>query len=189
VIEMANTKGKEDAADLAKTVIAGVQKHLATVQLQVAGGSFTATQIVAELQQLVDLRAAVDAARATTTAKVAAEAAALPALRAFLSAIVQAVRTAFGNQADVLADFGLAPRKAPTPLTVEQKAAAAAKREATRAARGTKSAKAKKGIKGAVTGIVMTPVVAGAPVVQASAAPTASPSTGNATGGTAPHTA
>ena len=34
-----------------------------------------------------------------------------PALRAFMSAIVQCVRTAFGNQADVLADFGLAPKK------------------------------------------------------------------------------
>ena len=70
----------------------------------------------------------------------------------------------FGTQADVLADFGLAPEKARTPLTVEQKAAAAAKREATRVARGTKGAKAKKGIKGAVTGVVMTPVVAAEPV-------------------------
>ena len=85
-----------------------------------------------------------------------------------MSAIVQAVRTAFGGQADVLADFGLAPKKARAPLTVEQMAAAAAKRKATRAARGTTSKKAsKKGIKGAVTGIVVTPIVAGAPVVQA----------------------
>jgi hypothetical protein len=106
-----------------------------------------------------------------------------------MSAIVQAVRTAFADQADVLADFGLPPKKVPTPLTVEQKAAAAAKREATRAARGTTSAKAKKGIKGAVTGIVMTPIVAGAPAVQAPPAPTAGPTPGTATGGTTPHTA
>ncbi|HEY3820402.1 MAG TPA: hypothetical protein VGL81_24725 [Polyangiaceae bacterium] len=186
---MAKNKGKDTAADLATTLIAGIQKRLATTQFQVAGGAFTAAQVIAELQQLVDLRAAVNAARAATTAKVAAETAQAPALRAFMSAIVQFVRTAFGGQADVLVDFGLPPKKARTPLTVEQKAAAAAKREATRAARGTTSAKVKKGIKGAVTGITMTPIVAGPPAVQAPSAPTASPSTGTATGGTAPKTA
>jgi hypothetical protein len=122
----------------------------------------------------------VNAARAATTVKVAAERAKAPALRAFMSALVQCVRVQFGTQADVLADFGLPPKKVATPLTVEQKAAPAAKRAATREARGTKSAKAKKGIKGAVTGVVVTPVVAGAPVAPT---PTAPP------GGTAPHTA
>ena len=109
---MAKIKGKETAAGLAKTLIAGVQKHLATAgQLPVAGGTFTAAQIVAELQQLVDLREAVDAARAATTAKVAAEAAQAPALRVFMSAIVQFVRAAFGSQADVIADSGLLRRR------------------------------------------------------------------------------
>jgi hypothetical protein len=186
---MANTKGKATAADLATTLIAGLQKHLATAgQLPVAGGTFTVAQIVAQLQKLVDLRTAVDAARAATTAKVAAEAVQAPALRVFMAAVVQFVRAAFGAQADVITDFGLAPRKVPTPLTVEQKAAATAKRAATRAARGTTSAKAKKGIKGAVTGITLTPIVAG-PAAQAPTASTAAPTTGTATGGTAPHTA
>jgi hypothetical protein len=65
-----------------------------------------------------------------------------------------------------------------TPLTVEQKALAAAKAKATREARGTKSAKAKKGIVGAVTSVVITPVVAGAPVVQPASAPVVTPTTG-----------
>ena len=186
---MAKTQGKAVAADLASSLIAGIQKHLATGAIQVEGGTFTAAQVIAELQQLVDLRAAASAARAAAMAKVAVETAQAPALRAFMSAIVQFVRTAFGSQADVLADFGLSPRKARTPLTVEQKAAAAAKREATRAARGTTGAKAKKGIKGAVTGITMTPIVAGPSVAQSPAAPTASPTPGTATGGTTPHTA
>ena len=150
----------------------------------------TAAQITSELQELVDLRAGVgNAARAATTVKVATETAKAPALRAFMSALVECVRVQFGTQADVIADFGLSPRKAPTPLTIGQKAAAAAKREATRTARGTMSAKAKKGIKGAVTGVVVTPIVAGAPVVQAPNAPTAAPVLGAATGGTTPHTA
>jgi hypothetical protein len=187
---MAKIKGKNTAADLATTLIAGIQKRLATAQFPVAGSTLTAAQVIAELQQLVALRDAVNAARAVTTAKVALETAQAPALRAFMSAIVQFVRTAFGTQADALADFGLPPKKVRAPLTVEQKAAAAAKREATREARGTKSAKAKKGIKGAVTGIQMIPVVAGAPAVPApTPAPTASPITGTATGGTAPKTA
>jgi hypothetical protein len=186
---MANKKGKATAADEAKTLIAGLQKHLANGQLTFAGGTFTAAQIISELQQLVDLRAAVVAAQATASAKVDAETAQLPALRAFMSALVQCIRVQFGTQADVLSDFGVSPKKAATPLTVEQKAAATAKSAATRAARGTKSAKAKKGIKGTVTGVVVTPVTAGAPVVQSSPAPTAAPSTGTATGGTTPHTA
>jgi hypothetical protein len=176
---MANKKGKNTAADLAETLIAGIQKHLANAQLAFAGGTFTAAQVISELQELVDLRAAVNTARAATTAKVATEVAKTPALRAFMSAFVQVVLVQFGTQADVLADFGVPPKKVATPLTVEQKAAASAKRAATRAARGTKSAKAKKGIKGAVTGVVVTPIVAGAPVVQAPTAPV---------GGTTPHT-
>jgi hypothetical protein len=186
-MKMAKNKGKATAADLASTLIAGIQKHLATGSMQVAGGTFTAAQAIAELQQLVVLRTAVDTARATATAKVEAETAQAPALRAFMGAIVQFVRTAFGSQADVLADFGLPPKKARTPLTIEQKAAAAAKRTATRAARGTTGPKAKKGIKGAVTGIVMTPIVAPEPAAKASPAPTNVLATGTATGGTTPH--
>jgi len=50
----------------------------------------------------------------------------------------------FAGDAAVLADFGLKARKARAPPTTEQKAAAKAKAEATREARGTKGPKAKK---------------------------------------------
>jgi hypothetical protein len=184
---MANT-GKKTATDLAKTLIAGTQKRLANGgPLQFAGGTFTPTQIVDELSKLVTLRADVDAARAATTTKVDAERAQLPALRAFMLGFVQALRVLFGTQADVMADFGLPPKKARTPLTVEQKAAAAAKRKATRTARGTKSAKAKKGIKGDVTGVVVTPVVV--EQIAPTPAPTAAPTTGAAPGGAPTRTA
>jgi hypothetical protein len=158
---MATNKGKRVAADLAESLIAGLQKRLAgSTQVPLSGGVFTPAQIVAELQKLVTMRADVEAARAATRAKVEVERTSAPAIRAFMSTVVQFVRTAFGNQADVLADFGLDPKKVRTPLTVEQKAAAAAKRETTREARGTKSAKAKKGIKGTVTGVEIKPVLA-----------------------------
>ena len=188
---MANNKGKKVAADLAESLIAGIQKRLAGVtQVPLAGGVFTPAQMVDELQKLVTMRADVETARAETRARVEVERAGAPALRAFMSTVVQFVRAAFGSQADVLADFGLPPKKARAPLTVEQKAAATAKREATREARGTKSAKAKKGIKGTVTGVVVTPIVAepAKPAAPASAAPSAAPRTGAATGGPTPPT-
>lgn len=182
------TKGKKTAADLAKSLIAGTQKRLANGgPLQFAGGTFTPAQIVDELTKLVTLRTDVDSARAATRTKVDAERAQAPALRAFMLDFVQALKVLFGTQADVMADFGLPPKKVRTPLTVEQKAAAAAKRKATRTARGTKSAKAKKGIKGDVTGVVVTPVV----VEQAAPtpAPPATPTTGSAAGGASTRTA
>lgn len=75
-----------------------------------------------------------------------------------MSAVIAFVRFNFGSDPEALADFGLKPPKARTPLTAEQKAAAAAKRKATREARGTKGPKAKKDIHGNVTAkLVVTP--------------------------------
>ena len=47
------------------------------------------------------------------------------------------VKVTYRSAPSTLADFGVAPPKVRTPLTVEQQAAAVAKREATRAARHT----------------------------------------------------
>ena len=79
----------------------------------------------------------------------------------------------------MLADFGITP-KARAPLTVEAKAAAAAKRAATRAARHTMGTQQKKGIKGDVTGVLVTPITAASPTVAAPASPTP-PATSGAT--------
>ncbi len=103
---------------------------------------------VGELQAFIDNRAAVVAAQATAKTKVAAERAALPALDAFILAFVAFIRLTFGPKANVLADFGLAPRKARAPLTAEQKAVAVAKRNATRAARLVISKNKKRASKG-----------------------------------------
>jgi hypothetical protein len=87
----------------------------------------------------------------------------------------------------VLADFGIHP-KTRAPLTVEAKAAAAAKREATRTARGTKGSVQKKGIKGAVIGVTVTPITA-APPIATPTSPTAGATSSVTTAGTTPHTA
>ena len=76
--------------------------------------------------------------------KVAAEKAAMPALRTLMDAYVTYVKaTVFG--ATDLADFGLTPKKAPAPLSAEaRRRRAVAKRASTRAARGTKGSKQKR---------------------------------------------
>ena len=155
--KIATTKQKQAA--LAGQLAAGTQKHLANAgQLTFAGGTFTPSQVVDRLHSVATLRADADAARAVATAKVAAERAQLPALREFILAFVGLVRVLFGTSPDILADFGLEPKKAPKALTPEQKAAAKVKRAATREARGIIGRVKRAKVKGDVTGVVITPV-------------------------------
>ena len=171
---MANkVKNGNKIANLAGQLTAGIPKLPPSVtSITLNGETFTPAQLSSELGTLVTLQADVDTAQAALDAKKAVLAARVAALRALASAFVQFLRAAFGNQPDVLALFGLAPRKAATPLTTEEKAAAAAKRASTRAARGTKGPKAKARIKGTVTGVLVTPLEQTAPSV---------PATGNTT--------
>jgi hypothetical protein len=154
-----NSRDKSGTATLAGKLAAGTAKHLgAGTQVLMLGSTFTPADITSKLTQIVTLRAAADAAKASSAGKVAAEKQQLPALRAFMSAYTAYVHTAFNSVPDVLADFGLTPKKAPAALSAEAQAAAVAKRNATRDARGTKGSKQKKAIKGDVAGITMTPV-------------------------------
>jgi hypothetical protein len=188
---MAKNQGKSSVIALVGQLIAGTNKHLANLsEMKIAGSSYTPSQVTARLQAFATLREDVDAAKASTKAKLAAEKAETPAMRTFLSAYVPFVKAAFSTSPDVLADFGLQPKKARTPLTVEKKAAAAAKRKSTRAARHVMGTKQRKGVKGDVTGVVVTPVTAAQPVT--TTAPTGSSThatSTDATTGTTPHTA
>jgi len=179
-----NKQSKGTVVALAQQLIAGTTKHLAnTTQVMLAGSSFTPAQIIEKLQNLVNLRRDVDAAKASSQAKLVVETTQMPALRTFTGTLVTFIKAAYANQPDVLADFGLHP-KARTPLTAEAKTAAAAKRKATRAARHTMGAVQKKSVKGAVTGITVTPVTATAPQ-PAPAAPSSPTTPATSTGPTA----
>jgi hypothetical protein len=130
--------------------IAGIGKRLQTVQsLAIAGKTYTPAEIVTLLQQQIDSASAVDAAAAKLRDATQAFRALSKGLVPFLDGFRHQVRNLFGDQAEALADFGIAPVKPATPLTVEQKAAASAKRRATRAARHTMGPKQKAAIKGA----------------------------------------
>jgi hypothetical protein len=148
------TRNKGQVTVLTQQLIAGTAKHLTgTTQVQLAGSSFTSADITAKLQSLVTLFADVDAAKAATKAKLATQTADVPALRAFESAYVAYLKAAYRGSPDVLADFGIQPPKVREPATVEEKAAAAAKRKATRAARHTMGSQQKLPLRRGTSGI------------------------------------
>jgi hypothetical protein len=128
---------------------------------------FTPAQVTDKLKQLVALRADVNDAKAAAKVKIAAEAAQAPSLRDFMVLFVAFVKATFADLADALADFGLQPKKVAAPRTAQQIAAANAKRAATRAARGVLGSRKRKAVKGDVTGVTVTPVVAAQPVAPA----------------------
>jgi hypothetical protein len=183
-------KTKETAQ--AQQLLAGFLKHLsAMVSLMVESAVYTPAQITDALKAFVTLRSNVVAAQAAAKVALNAEEAQAPALLIVIDALVSYVKLTYAKSPDVLADFGLKPRKAPTPLTAEQKAAANAKRRATRAARGITTKAAKQAQTGNVVGVTITPVLAPAPTapVVAPASPTAPPvpQTGGSSGGPTTH--
>jgi hypothetical protein len=163
---MGASTGKSDRAAQVTDLIAGLQKHYpdASGTLRVDGTTYTVGALTQLMQDFVDRRAAVEAARANLVAKLQAERALSPATLDVVHALVAIVRGTFGKSADTLADFGLAPPRVRAPLTAEKKAAAAARRSATRALRGTMGKKQKKGIKANVSAtVVVSPATAPVP--------------------------
>ena len=199
--------GKNSLAAQVRQLITGANKHypIGTQEIPVGGATFTVTGLTALLQSFVDNREAVEVSKAATKAKVQTEQAQAPAQLAVIRAFESAIRSTFGNSADVLADFGLAPTKVRVTRTAEEKAVSAAKSAATRAARGTMGKNQKKNVKGSITAkLVVTPVTtspastpvaapapaAGAPgAATAAAAPSGNVPAGVTVATTPPHTA
>jgi hypothetical protein len=155
-------------------LIAGARKHFTNGgQVLAFAGALANVDVddaVAKLQKLVDNRAKTLAAQATAKAAVEAERAAMPDLVAFERAFEGLLRLMFGGDLAILVDFGLQPRKQPVPKTSVEKAVAVAKAKATRDARGTMGPKAKRKVKGNVTGVLVTTITtAPAPAPAASA--------------------
>jgi hypothetical protein len=166
---MSSTPKPSKAKTLAgvTALIAGTQKHFSTGSLTVGNVAYAPAVLIALFQSLIDAMAK------QTAAKVSAKDAQteLLAVQTQVDPVVQAYKellvAMFGQSSQMLADFGLGPRKKPAPLTVEQKAVKAAKAKATRIARGTKGPKAKLAITGTAA-----PAEQPAPTVAAPAKPT-----------------
>jgi hypothetical protein len=121
---------------------AGIQKRMPNLALIVLGVAQTAATVEALILKRLT---AIDASTQAYGAWIAAASTAREAITEsdpVLAAVREYVRIQYENDATALADFGMKPRTV-TPLTAEKKAAANAKRQATRAQRGEVS-KAKK---------------------------------------------
>jgi hypothetical protein len=128
----------------------GFNRHGSLIgSLLIDGKQLKPVDIVQVIQDRINATKAVDAGKATWLSAVKANKDGRAKTRAFMAQVRQAVLVMFASSIDILADFGLAPRKvrAPKPPV---KVAAADKAKATRAARGTKGKKQKAKIKGAV---------------------------------------
>ena len=136
---MSKSRTLSSQADRATKLMLGTKKHYpdASAKLNIGGATFTVDAWTTFLQDFVNARQAVEASKAATKAKLDAARAQAPSQIASMNAFERIVRGTFGASADALADFGLALPKVRAPLSAEQKAAAVAKRAATRAARGT----------------------------------------------------
>jgi hypothetical protein len=179
---MSNTKSsKSKATTLAQlqALITGLQKQFPSGQFTLGNTVFTTAALVQAFQSLIDAFNAVTTAQANAKVAVATLRATVAKVGPVIRALKNNLLGTFGNAADILALFGLEPRKAPAPRTGEEIAAATAKAKATRIARGTTSKKKKLAVTGNVTGIQMTPITTSvdvAPSAQlATATPTAPP--------------
>ena len=153
-------KNKNDRAAQVKQLILGTNKHYpnGSQSLSVGGATFTVTALTQLMQDFVDQRTAVETAKAATKTKIPRRTNPYPFSARDHSRVRDGAPGNVRQLADVLADFGLTPPKALVPLTAEKKAVAAAKRNATRAARHTMGSNQKKDVKGAVHAtLVVTP--------------------------------
>ncbi len=180
---MSSTTSRTTATALARVLglITGTQKHFPNGQFTLGGTAYTTATLIQTLQGLADALSAVTAAHASVKDAIAALAGMDAKVGPIAKAYTRNVLAAFSNATQTLADFAIPAPKPRTPRTSEQNAAAAAKAKATRAARGTTSKKQKLAVKGAVTGVQITPVTSPAPTATAATAPSAKPASSAAT--------
>jgi hypothetical protein len=132
-------------------IIVGVEKDLQNVsQIPLDGDIYTPQSLVAFIQSRIDASNKVMTAKATWIDATKT----YGSLNTKGTAVVRALRSfvvgMYGEHSPKLADFGFTPSKRATQ-TAEEKAAAAAKRKATREARGTMGKRQKSKIHGTVT--------------------------------------
>jgi hypothetical protein len=149
---------KVTMAQRVRDLVAGTLKNSPNGSLTFGGQTFTAQSLIQVLQDLENAISKVDTAKASWNDALKS----LADEKAKADPIVGAYRSwllaTYGNAPAILAEYGMTPRKAPTPLTAEQMALAVAKRAATRAARHTAGPKQKAAIKGDVkVSVVTTP--------------------------------
>ena len=175
-----STQSKASALVRVQALMAGTEKHFPNGSFTLGNATYTTASLVQAFKALADALTVLAAAHASTrdagTAVREAGTKVIPLVRDYRNFL----RATFSTANAQLADFGLAPPKARSPLSSEKRVAAAAKMRATRAARGTTSKKQKLAVKGDVTGVIVTPVTSTGPspsptAASAEPAPAATP--------------
>jgi hypothetical protein len=159
-----------------QALIDGFTKHAdALSALTVGGAPVKVADVIAALKAEIAAENAVAPARAAWEGTVLAARDQRAKTKVALKGVKQSLQLIFAGQVETLADFGLHPPKVRAPLTPQQKAAAAAKAKATRAARKTMGSVQKSVVKGDVTGVTVTPVIAQPATAATAAASAATP--------------
>jgi hypothetical protein len=140
-----------------QALMAGIEKHFPNGSFTFENTAYTTATLIQALQSLANAISDTNAARARDREAVLTLKGIATRMAPLLRDIKRFVLMTYSTSPQMLADFGVPPPKARTPLTSEQKAAATAKMRATRAARGTTSKKHKLAVKGDVTSV--TPLV------------------------------
>ena len=183
-MSISTSRSKAAALAHVQAIIAGTTKHFPNGSFTFGNTTYTSASLIQAFQGLASAMQARNAAETGAKDALTAEQAAQAQIGPILRAYERLVLATFASASQTLADFGLTPPKARTPLTTQQLAAQAAKAKATRIARGTTSRKKKLAIKGDVTGVVVTPVTApttASPPAQPASTTSGVPTTGTAT--------
>jgi hypothetical protein len=147
-------------------VLSGIDKHI-TGPLRIGGKTYTPGELKAAFQAEITVLLTADAQRKTLLDTILAAKAAQKRTLNLYQLLRSSLIGQYGKTAHaVLNDFGMNAPKVPGPKRVDVKVAAQAKRQATRTARHTTGSKQKKAVKGDVTGVTMTPIVASQPVAE-----------------------
>jgi hypothetical protein len=157
-------------------LIEGTHKHLEKGwSLVVAGTKYTHSQIVDLLQSRADAVQAAATARAAWAGARAHDEALSGQTAHVVQALRQTLRVMFSQAPEVLAEFGLSPRKSRRTLTAAEKVLKEAKAKATREARHTMGKRQRLAIHGSVPVIAAPNAPASLsppPIAHAAASPT-----------------
>jgi hypothetical protein len=143
-----------------QAIIAGTQENTPDASFTLRNTSYTTASLVELLDTLTSAMTAQNAidamAKDALLAVRAADAKVAPVLKAYRRHLL----TTYGDAAQTLALYGLAPEKERTPLSVEARALKVARNQATRKARGTLGPKKRLAIRGTVEAKGAEPAVA-----------------------------
>jgi hypothetical protein len=159
------------------SLVSGLKKNQPKGVFAIDGARYTAAQLVSIFQTILAALQAVPAAKGTYQKAVRSSDALQAQYHAVTVQLKQSLQMQAGADTELLADYGLTPRKRPGVRSPKVNVAAADKAVATRAARHTLGPKKKLQITGATVAAAQALASAGTPIVAAppSATPVVTP--------------